>query len=386
MSKKLVVFLGKADWAGSSYSAVRAINRVGRIECRHISLNQHIFGYPSDVVIPICYTQNPGKASDYPEEYKKAMELLERADLVHLWNDLLPSFNGLIPVPSQKVKTNTFTGTLYRENHATINQYLRHSGINLVVQNPTYRYPEEYDAEFIPHAVEIDALKPLPISERDQGAIGCYRPEHKSTTAHEDIVMLEHIIKTNHSGWHLTLDWTMPWETRMKLMPKCRHFFEYMDPNMGYWGRSALEACAMGVPTFSYVSQKALDMSMGRLGNPAIVHVTRKNLSETMLRYLNLSEQEYAELAENSRKWLVDHYSFERVGELYTRFFEKLLPSASIPVPAKPKLTLSNRPEPVFLRDRTVHNDDDRVGRNDLCPCGSGLKYKKCCLNKTLVK
>jgi hypothetical protein len=24
-----------------------------------------------------------------------------------------------------------------------------------------------------------------------------------------------------------------------------------------------------------------------------------------------------------------------------------------------------------------------KVGRNDPCPCGSGLKYKKCCLGKT---
>lgn len=24
-----------------------------------------------------------------------------------------------------------------------------------------------------------------------------------------------------------------------------------------------------------------------------------------------------------------------------------------------------------------------KIGRNQLCPCGSGLKYKKCCLNKT---
>ena len=23
--------------------------------------------------------------------------------------------------------------------------------------------------------------------------------------------------------------------------------------------------------------------------------------------------------------------------------------------------------------------EDDKVGRNDLCPCGSGKKYKKCC-------
>jgi SWIM/SEC-C metal-binding protein len=26
------------------------------------------------------------------------------------------------------------------------------------------------------------------------------------------------------------------------------------------------------------------------------------------------------------------------------------------------------------------------AGRNDLCPCGSGLKFKKCCLNPTKAK
>lgn len=24
----------------------------------------------------------------------------------------------------------------------------------------------------------------------------------------------------------------------------------------------------------------------------------------------------------------------------------------------------------------------DKIGRNDKCPCGSGKKYKKCCMNK----
>jgi len=24
-----------------------------------------------------------------------------------------------------------------------------------------------------------------------------------------------------------------------------------------------------------------------------------------------------------------------------------------------------------------------KIGRNDPCPCGSGKKYKKCCINKT---
>lgn len=30
----------------------------------------------------------------------------------------------------------------------------------------------------------------------------------------------------------------------------------------------------------------------------------------------------------------------------------------------------------------TIHNEGAKVGRNDPCPCGSGKKYKKCCLKK----
>ena len=33
-------------------------------------------------------------------------------------------------------------------------------------------------------------------------------------------------------------------------------------------------------------------------------------------------------------------------------------------------------------RRGTVRNEGSKVGRNDPCPCGSGKKYKKCCLNK----
>lgn len=33
------------------------------------------------------------------------------------------------------------------------------------------------------------------------------------------------------------------------------------------------------------------------------------------------------------------------------------------------------RPEKVV----TYHRESPKIGRNDLCPCGSGKKYKKCC-------
>lgn len=35
--------------------------------------------------------------------------------------------------------------------------------------------------------------------------------------------------------------------------------------------------------------------------------------------------------------------------------------------------------EPVRKSASTVRRDEPKVGRNDLCPCGSGRKFKKCC-------
>jgi hypothetical protein len=32
--------------------------------------------------------------------------------------------------------------------------------------------------------------------------------------------------------------------------------------------------------------------------------------------------------------------------------------------------------------DGPIVNDQPKVGRNDPCPCGSGKKYKKCCMPK----
>jgi uncharacterized protein YecA (UPF0149 family) len=34
----------------------------------------------------------------------------------------------------------------------------------------------------------------------------------------------------------------------------------------------------------------------------------------------------------------------------------------------------------------TFERDLPKVGRNDPCPCGSGRKYKKCCLRKDKEK
>jgi preprotein translocase subunit SecA len=52
-------------------------------------------------------------------------------------------------------------------------------------------------------------------------------------------------------------------------------------------------------------------------------------------------------------------------------------PQPAPAVQAPTRLTL-NRGEETATPQRTVHRDQDKVGRNDPCPCGSGKKYKKC--------
>ena len=34
---------------------------------------------------------------------------------------------------------------------------------------------------------------------------------------------------------------------------------------------------------------------------------------------------------------------------------------------------------PLRKEKSTLRREDPKTGRNDLCPCGSGRKYKKCC-------
>jgi uncharacterized protein YecA (UPF0149 family) len=38
--------------------------------------------------------------------------------------------------------------------------------------------------------------------------------------------------------------------------------------------------------------------------------------------------------------------------------------------------------QPGGQRTQPVRRVEAKVGRNDPCPCGSGKKYKKCCMSK----
>ena len=49
---------------------------------------------------------------------------------------------------------------------------------------------------------------------------------------------------------------------------------------------------------------------------------------------------------------------------------------------ARRKMTASGSGGAVSQKRGTVRREHRKIGRNDPCHCGSGKKYKKCCLRK----
>lgn len=42
-------------------------------------------------------------------------------------------------------------------------------------------------------------------------------------------------------------------------------------------------------------------------------------------------------------------------------------------------LKKADKPQPIHTGKSTYYRNSEKIGRNDPCPCGSGLKFKKCC-------
>lgn len=71
-------------------------------------------------------------------------------------------------------------------------------------------------------------------------------------------------------------------------------------------------------------------------------------------------------MANNIRLW-------QNNGHTPQEIFEKFEKPNLKPLPDKP--FVYNAGEQTVVKE-------EKIGRNDPCPCGSGKKYKKCCLGK----
>jgi len=338
MSKLKVVIISTADWAGSQYHACQAINSVGEFECRHITMFKHPFEFPTDIFVGIYPNSGGERLSEsvrasMDSQYSVATQVLGEADLIHLWNTY-PGEEKLmiagLPIDFGKVKVVTMSGSLYRDNfgkdhqhHRLINQQIAGLGnCRLTVQNPMLKFPDEIDSTFIPHAVDTDLLKP---KEKREKIVATYKPINveSSKSSDEELNLLRDMVK-KYPDWRVDLDWSMAWKERMARLAECSIFVQDIKSYIGYWGRSALEACALGIPTIQNYNGDVLKHSEGKLGNPQVVRVDQETVEDALVKLIQ-GEDYRKDVGRCSRNWVKSHFSYPVVGKMYSDVYGSVL-------------------------------------------------------------
>jgi len=125
----------------------------------------------------------------------------------------------------------------------------------------------------------------------------------------------------------------------------------------------------------------------GKVSDPLIAYRQEGyELFQTMLRHIREDVIEMffrAELTAEPRPVRRQRGGEERTGDLPS--LEQLRWIEAAQEAAARGESLGQRQEAPEVKARPVRQEQ-RVGRNDPCPCGSGKKYKKCCMQKELVK
>ena len=140
--------------------------------------------------------------------------------------------------------------------------------------------------------------------------------------------------------------------------------------------RSALfRAGAMRSQSRSTTSDKAADARQEAETKAAIRELLAL-LPDDVVRELNAGEINLGDPA--FLDGLMDHVSRQALADPHNgrRLLGKM-------VKLKKLIAKSVRQsDPEAAVSTTITRDDSRVGRNAPCPCGSGRKYKQCCLRK----
>lgn len=331
MSKPKVVILGIADWAGSAFSACRAINSVGKFECRHVSAYDHPYEYPKDILVNLFPKMGRAPGEEIVrnaisiESYGEAAKLLIEADIIHLWNSF-PGEAALMnigfPIDWRKLKVVTMTGSMYRDHHTAINKMLSEwNKLKLTVQDGMFNFYHEMDYTFIPHAVDVDFFKP---EEKRNKTIGTYKTTYKSNTRcnDADVARICEVMQ-KYPDWNVDLNYSMPWKERIERLSRCAVFVQDISPYIGVWGRSSLEACALEIPTLqNYSTQLASDHGE-KLGEIPIVKIEDETF-EAELKKLMDDEEYRKEIGRGSREWVKKHFSFPVIGEMYSEVYAAL--------------------------------------------------------------
>jgi len=98
-------------------------------------------------------------------------------------------------------------------------------------------------------------------------------------------------------------------------------FFDQSE--CGWYGNSAVEAMAFGIPTLAYIAPEAYKGAQGKIDK--MPPLDCGNTSESIFKALkDILDGDMVELSNQMRKWAVDFHSYKTVGEMWSKIYKGL--------------------------------------------------------------
>jgi len=340
-----VLMVVPLDFAGSMYKLAEAVNRYTTYALRLVTFEFHQFDYPVDLVVPECDDAR----------LEAVFKLASEAAIFHL-KDEHSWFLAGERFPNLRLLDDLFFSNKFPRNLKVFTHYGGHARkfkqdaeyIARVQQfdgrialTPDLNF-DWFNGSYIPHTIDTDTI---PKSWSDSNILA-HSPstknvQRKATDILEKAVaVLEKYHQDVWHNWSVDIIHGVPYDECMKRKGRASLFFDQAGSHagtglgigdvIGWYGNSAIEAMAFGIPTIAHLSEVACERAE-KAGFPVrdipIINIPRTldGLVEAILSFAMQSPQERKALSERTRQFAVEFHGYEAVGRRMAQVYDELL-------------------------------------------------------------
>ena len=327
-----VLLIAPTDFAGSMYKWAEAINRYTDYAARLVTFRRHQFGYPNDLVIS---RYDGGQRA-------KLLELADTAEILHLKDEYTwyrrPKNVGYVQLLdilffdeefASKAKIFTLYGGYarsFKSESAYVDSILRFNARIAMTPDLSYEWVKGY---YIPHTIDTDKYA-FSWSDSCIFAHSPSSPQRKATYLFSETVQY---LQARHADlwneWRADLISGVSFHECIQRKRKASLFFDQagrdrvadvgVDDIVGWYGNSAIEAMAFGIPTMAHISDVALRRAASTgvdLSKSPVIRVARKRSSmvDAVLAFVRDEPEGRRELAYRTRAFVEAFHGYSTCG------------------------------------------------------------------------
>jgi len=338
-----VLMVAPKDFAGSMYKLAESLNRYTDYAVRLITFDFHQFGYLLDLIVPECNGTRMEAvfklASDsaifhLKDEHSWFLQWERSLNLEVI--DKLFFSNLFKNIPKVFTHYGGYARK-FKHNKKYIAKVKKFDGRITMTPDLNFAW---YDGKYIPHTIDTDKIQNC----WNNSNMLVHSPSNPLTKATSLLNKAMNLLENNYGNiwreWKSDIIHGVSYEECMCRKQRGSLFFDQagghangplgINDVIGWYGNSAIEAMAYGIPTIAHLSDLACKRAE-KAGCPIrdipIINTsqTHTGLAEAILSFIMKSPKERRELSEKTRQFILDFHSYRNVSKLMAKVYDSLL-------------------------------------------------------------